>query len=298
MNKLMYNRWILIGIPYGWLILFFITPLFIIFGIALSDPAFSIPPYSPVLEIKSGIAGIVQYFSELDFENFFTVLQDGVYFSSYINSLEMAAITVFWCFLIGFPIAYGMSCAPSSWKPKLIMAINLTFWCSFLIRIYAWMVLLSKEGIVNHFLLAIGVIDSPLTILNTNFAVYLGLVYAYLPLMIFPVFATLEKLDHSLYEAARDLGCSHIKAFYLVTLPLSLPGILAGCFLVFIPVTGEFIVPSLLGNSSTPVIGRVLWTEFFTNGDWPIAAAISILLMTFLVIPIILSQVFKKEREA
>ncbi|MFD1381858.1 ABC transporter permease [Rhodanobacter aciditrophus] len=298
MSKLFYNRWVLIGIPYGWLLLFFIAPLFIILGISLSDPAFSIPPYTPILEVQRGLEGVWQYLSELDVENFITVFQDRVYFASYLNSLEMAAITVFWCLIIGFPIAYGMSCAPASWKPKLIMAINLTFWCSFLIRIYAWMVLLSKEGVINHLLIALGVIDTPLTILNTNFAVYLGLVYAYLPLMIFPVFATLEKLDNSVYEAARDLGCSHTKAFYFITLPLSLPGILAGCFLVFIPVTGEFIVPSLLGNSSTPVIGRVLWTEFFTNGDWPIAAAISIFLMMFLVVPIILSQVFKKDKEA
>ncbi|WP_221796550.1 ABC transporter permease [Oceanobacter mangrovi] len=287
------RRWMLIGVPYSWLLLFFLIPFVIVMGISLSDPAIAIPPYAPVLDVQQGLAGIWQYFSQLDFENFQMVLEDEVYFTSYLNSLKMSFVTTLLCLLLGYPIAYAIASAPGSWKPNLIMAINLTFWCSFLIRIYAWIVLLSNQGVINQILLALGVIDTPIRILNTDFATYLGLVYAYLPLMIFPIYATLEKLDNSVYEASRDLGCSHIGSFVRVTLPLSRPGILAGCFLVFVPVTGEYIVPSLLGNSSTPVIGRVLWNEFFSNGDWPLAASISVLLMLVLVVPIVLYQFFQ-----
>ncbi len=297
MNLPISRRNLLIGIPYTWLLLFFLIPFVIVMSISLSDPVIAIPPYSPVLNTHDGLAGVWNYLTQLDFENFAIVLEDDVYLSSYLNSVQMALTTTLLCLLLGYPIAYAIASSPMHWKTRFIMAINLTFWCSFLIRIYAWIVLLGNQGVVNNILLSLGVIDSPIQMLNTDFAVYLGLVYAYLPLMIFPIYATLEKLDNSVYEASRDLGCSHMESFFRVTLPLSRPGMLAGAFLVFVPVTGEYIVPSLLGNASTPVIGRVLWNEFFSNGDWPLAASISVLLMLVLVLPIVLYQFFSNRNE-
>ncbi len=286
----MLRKWLLIGIPYLWLLVFFLVPFAIVVKIALSDSTMAMPPYLPVLDTGSGWRGLMDYLGALDAENFFYVLEDSVYAVAYLNSVKIAAVATAVCLLLGYPVAYAIASAPPTWKPTLIMLINLPFWTSFLIRIYAWIVVLSKEGVLNHTLLALGLIDEPLTILNTTFAVYLGLVYAYVPLMIFPIYATLEKLDTSVYEAARDLGCSRIGAFFRVTLPMSRPGIVAGCFLVFIPATGEFVIPSLLGNATSPMIGRLLWEEFFVNNDWPLAAAISVLLLAILVVPIILYQ--------
>ena len=292
-----YRKWVLIGFPYLWLVAFFLVPFAIVLKISLSDGILAMPPYLPVLDIGGGWSAFIDYLRQLDFENFTFVLEDSVYATAYLNSLRIAAITTGITLLLGYPVAYAIASAPNSWKPALIMLINLPFWTSFLIRIYAWIVVLSKEGVLNHMLLALGVIDEPLTILNTTFAVYLGLVYAYIPLMIFPIYATLEKLDTSVYEAARDLGCSRLGAFFRVTLPMSRPGIIAGCFLVFIPATGEFVVPSLLGNSQTPMIGRMLWEEFFVNNDWPLAAAISVLLLLILVLPIVLYQFYQQSAE-
>lgn len=286
----MLRKWLLIGTPYLWLLVFFLVPFAIVVKIALSDSTMAMPPYLPVLDTGSGWRGLMDYLRALDAENFLYVLEDSVYAVAYLNSVKIAAVATAVCLLLGYPVAYAIASAPAAWKPTLIMLINLPFWTSFLIRIYAWIVVLSKEGVLNHTLLALGLIDEPLTILNTTFAVYLGLVYAYVPLMIFPIYATLEKLDTSVYEAARDLGCSRIGAFFRVTLPMSRPGIMAGCFLVFIPATGEFVIPSLLGNATSPMIGRLLWEEFFVNNDWPLAAAISVLLLAILVVPIILYQ--------
>jgi putrescine transport system permease protein len=192
--------------------------------------------------------------------------------------------------LIGYPIAYGIARANTEWRATLLMLVILPFWTSFLIRVYAWMGILGTEGLLNQLLLALGLIETPLTILNTNWAVYIGIVYTYLPFMILPIYASLEKLDNSLLEAAIDLGCSRLRAFWLITMPLSKNGVVAGCFLVFIPALGEFVIPSLLGGSRTLMIGKVLWEEFFSNRDWPVASAVAIILLLILIIPIILFQ--------
>ena len=216
--------------------------------------------------------------------------EDGIYLKAYINSVKVAAIATLLTLLIGYPIAYGMARAPQEWRATLMMLVILPFWTSFLIRVYAWMGILSNEGFLNQLLMWTGIIGEPLTILNTNTAVYIGIVYTYLPFMILPIYAALERMDGSLIEAAEDLGCSRAQAFWLVTIPLSRPGIAAGSFLVFIPALGEFVIPSLLGGSGTLMIGKVLWEEFFSNRDWPVASAVAVVLLLILVIPIVLFQ--------
>ena len=293
------RRLFLIAVPYFWLLALFLVPFAIVLKIALSDIELSIPPYTPTLDLSEGWAGIKDFFSQLDFENFVFLTEDDLYWRSYLSSLMIALISTLITLIVGFPIAYGMAQAKDEWRPTLMMLVILPFWTSFLIRVYSWMGILSNEGFLNQFLLWLGVIDSPLTILNTNWAVYIGIVYTYLPFMILPIYATLEKLDGSLLEAAEDLGCSRTSAFWLVTMPLSKSGIIAGCFLVFIPALGEFVIPSLLGGSGTLMIGKVLWEEFFSNRDWPVASAVAVILLLILVIPIILFQRNEqKQREA
>jgi len=284
------RRAILIAIPYLWLLLLFLVPFGIVLKIALSDYALSIPPYAPQLDLSGGWTAIKEYLAALDLENFVFLTEDELYWKAYLSSLQIAAIATFLTLLVGFPIAYGMANAPQEWRPTLMMLIILPFWTSFLIRVYAWIGILANEGYLNQLLLATGLISEPLTILNTNTAVYIGIVYPSLPFMVLPIYATLEKLDGSLLEAAEDLGCSRISAFWSVTVPLSKAGVIAGCFLVFIPALGEFVIPSLLGGSDTLMIGKVLWEEFFNNRDWPVASAVAIILLAILIIPIILFQ--------
>ncbi len=284
------RRLFLIAVPYLWLLALFLVPFLIVLKISLSDPAIARPPYTPTLDIALGWQGLKDFFSQLDFENFTFLTEDALYWKAYLSSLQIAVISTLITLLVGFPIAYGMAKAPSEWRPTLMMLVILPFWTSFLIRIYAWMGILSNEGYLNQILMWSGLIDEPLKILNTNIAVYIGIVYTYLPFMILPIYSTLEKLDESLLEAAEDLGCSRLSAFWLVTMPLSKPGIIAGCFLVFIPAIGEFVIPSLLGGSQTLMIGKVLWEEFFSNRDWPVASAVAVILLLVLVIPIILFQ--------
>ena len=294
------GRKILVAIPYGWLLVLFLVPFAIVLKISLSDIALSIPPYTPTLDISAGWAGLRDFFSQLDFENFVFLTEDDLYWKAYLSSLQIAFLSTFLTLLVGFPIAYGMARAPEEWRPTLMMLVILPFWTSFLIRVYAWMGILSNEGLLNQFLMWLGIIDSPLTLLNTQIAVYIGIVYTYLPFMILPIYATLERMDASLLEAAEDLGCSRMSAFWLVTLPLARPGVVAGCFLVFIPALGEFVIPSLLGGSGTLMIGKVLWEEFFNNRDWPVASAVAIILLLILIIPIILfqrNQQLSRERE-
>ena len=294
------GRKLLVAVPYAWLLVLFLIPFLIVLKISLSDVALSIPPYTPTLDLSAGWEGIRTFFSELDFENYVFLTTDDLYWKSYLSSLQIALISTFITLLVGFPIAYGMARAPEEWRPTLMMLVILPFWTSFLIRVYAWIGILSTEGFLNQFLLWIGLIDAPLTILNTNTAVYIGIVYTYLPFMILPIYAALEKLDGSLLEAAEDLGCSRTTAFWLITLPLSRPGVIAGCFLVFIPALGEFVIPSLLGGSETLMIGKVLWEEFFSNRDWPVASAVAIILLLILIIPIIMfqrNQQISRERE-
>ncbi|MGV2187362.1 ABC transporter permease [Rhizobium rhizogenes] len=294
---LVVRKWLLILPPFLWLLVFFGVPFAFVAKIAMSNSTLAMPPYLPVFDPSAGWNGLKAFVGQLHFDNFRIVLADNIYIEAYLNSIGIAFVATFLSLVFGYPIAYAIASSPQKWKPALIMAINLPFWTSFLIRIYAWIVLLSKEGVINHLLISLGVISEPLPILNTTFAVYIGMVYAYIPLMIFPIYATLEKLDTSIYEAARDLGCSRVGAFFRVTLPLSLPGIFGGCFLVFIPMTGEYVIPSLLGNTGVPMIGRVLWDEFFINNDWPLASAISVLLLVLLVVPIILYQFYRQRRE-
>lgn len=286
----MLRRRLLILIPYLWLFLLFLVPFGIVTKIALSDAALAIPPYLPKFDLSTGWDGFMASMRELDLENFVFLTEDALYWKAYLSSLKIAAIGTFLSLLVGFPLAYAMSRAPQEWRATLVMLVILPFWTSFLIRIYAWIGILSNEGFLNQFLLWIGLISEPLVILNTSIAVYIGIVYAYLPFLVLPVYSALEKLDDSLLEAAEDLGCSRIQAFWAITVPLSKSGVIAGCFLVFIPVLGEFVIPSLLGGSNTLMIGKVLWEEFFSNRDWPVASAVAIILLLILIIPIVLFQ--------
>lgn len=292
-----YRRLFLISVPYVWLLALFLVPFIIVLKISLSDIALSIPPYTPTLDLSEGWAGIKDFFSKLDFDNFLFLKSDPLYWKAYVSSLQIAILSTTMTLLVGYPIAYGMARAPEEWRATLMMMVILPFWTSFLIRVYSWMGILGKEGFLNSALIWLGIVDEPLTILNTNTAVYIGIVYTYLPFMILPIYAALEKLDISLLEAAEDLGCTRTSAFWLVTLPLSRPGIVAGCFLVFIPVIGEFVIPSLLGGSNTLMIGKILFEEFSSNRDWPVASAVAVLLLLIVVVPIVLFQ-RSQERQA
>ena len=293
------QRRFLIAIPYAWLLLLFLVPFVIVLKISLSNIALAIPPYAPTLSWQEGWQGVVAFFRALDFDNFLFLTQDALYWKAYLSSLRIAFISTLLTLLIGFPIALGMANAPERFRPLLMLMVILPFWTSFLIRIYSWMGILNSEGLLNQLLLWVGVVDEPLKLLNTNLAVYIGIVYTYLPFMVLPVYATLEKLNPALLEAAEDLGCGRIQSFWLVTAPLSRPGVIAGCFLVFIPALGEFVIPSLLGGSQTLMIGKVLWEEFFSNRDWPVASAVAVVLLLILIVPIILFQRNEqKQREA
>ncbi|WP_108813581.1 ABC transporter permease subunit [Loktanella sp. Alg231-35] len=285
-----WRRIALISVPYFWLLGLFLVPFFIVLKISLSDIALAIPPYTPTLELSEGWSGLRDLVAQLDFENFAFLADDDLYWKSYLSSVQIAFISTFICLLIGFPIAYGMANAPTEWQPTLMLLVILPFWTSFLIRVYSLIGLLSQEGMINQFLMWIGIINEPLMILNTNWAVYIGIVYTYCPFMILPIYATLIKLDASLLEAAEDLGCSRTEAFWRITIPLSKAGIIAGCFLVFIPALGEFVIPSLLGGSGTLMIGKVLFEEFFANRDWPVASAVAVILLLILIIPIVMYQ--------
>ncbi|MGB8622400.1 MAG: ABC transporter permease subunit [Paracoccaceae bacterium] len=285
-----YRRAFVLAVPYLWLLALFLIPFVIVLKISLSDIALAIPPYTPTLDFTAGWEGLRKFFSGLDLENFTFLTQDDLYWRAYVSSLKIAGLATIATLLVGYPVAYGMSRAPEEWRPTLMMLVILPFWTSFLIRVYSWMGILSQEGVLNQFLLWTGAISEPLQILNTNWAVYIGIIYGYLPFMILPIYAALEKMDVSLLEAAEDLGCSRVKAFWLITVPLSKTGVIAGCFLVFIPAIGEFVIPSILGGSRTLMIGKVLWEEFFSNRDWPVASAVAVVLLLILVIPIILFQ--------
>jgi len=286
-NRRSWARWLVVIIPYAWSLLFFLIPFLIVFKISFSASAIAQPPYTPVFNHLSDlIVGIKQF----SFDNYVWLTQDSLYFRAYVSSLIIAVVSTFLVLLVGFPMAYGMARAPRSWQPTLVMLVILPFWTSFLIRVYAWIGILKKEGLLNQFLLWTGLIHEPLTILNTNWAVYIGIVYSYLPFMVLPLYAALERLDTTLLEAASDLGCPPVKAFWKITWPLALPGVVAGCFLVFIPVTGEFVIPDLLGGSGTLMIGKTLWTEFFNNRDWPLSSAVAVILLLILVIPIVIFQ--------
>ena len=274
------------SVPYLWLLLFFLVPFAIVLKISFSTAQIAMPPYAPLLHWVS--EKVVQV--QLDFGNFAFLVQDNLYWSAYLTSIGVASVSTMICLLVGYPIAYSIARSAPSTRNILMLMIVLPFWTSFLLRVYAWIGILKSNGLLNNFLMWLGVIHEPLQILQTYTAVYIGIVYSYLPFMILPLYANLEKMDMTLLEAAYDLGCKPWQAFYKITLPLSLPGIVAGCLLVFIPAVGEFVIPSLLGSPGMLMIGKVLWTEFFNNRDWPVASAVAIALLMFLVIPIMYYQ--------
>jgi putrescine transport system permease protein len=242
------RRKLLIAIPYLWLIVFFLVPFFLVFKISFSTTAIAIPPYTPVFQLTDGFAGFLEELRQLTVDNYLWLTQDPLYLRSYLSSLWIAGVSTLLALLVGYPLAYGMARAPAAWRPLLVMLVILPFWTSFLIRVYAWIGILRREGLLNQFLMWLGVIDEPLGIINTNTAVYIGIVYSYLPFMVLPLYAALERMDETLIEAAEDLGCTRLQAFWKITFPLSLPGVVAGCMLVFIPAVGEFVIPDLLGG--------------------------------------------------
>lgn len=280
------GRAAVITLPYAWLLLFLLLPILIVLKISLAEIALASPPYTSMLQWIDERTLALQ----LHLGNYAYLWQDPLYLGAYLNSLKVAAVSTAFCLLIGYPMAYAIARAPSSWRIVLLMLVILPFWTSFLIRVYAWIGLLQGNGLINHLLLSIGLIDQPLVLLHSNFAVYLGIVYSYLPFMILPLYATLVRMDLTLLEAAADLGCPPWKAFLTVTLPLSMPGVIAGSLLVFIPAVGEFVIPDLLGGPDSLMIGRVLWTEFFSNRDWPVAAAVAVAMLAVILIPLLLFQ--------
>jgi putrescine transport system permease protein len=281
-------------IPYLWLIAFFLVPFIIVAKISLSQTAMALPPYTPVLDLAGGWTGLKDFAARLTVDAYALIGSDELYLNSYLKSLEVAGVSTALLLLIGYPFAYGIARAPGGLQPLLVMLVVLPFWTSFLIRVYAWINILQRDGLLNDVLMALHVVDAPIAWLSSDTAIYIGIVYSYLPFMVLPLYATLEKIDQSLLEAAADLGCPRWKAFWRVTLPLSWPGVAAGALLCFIPITGEFVIPDLLGGSNSLMIGQTLWTEFFSNRDWPVASAIAVTLLALLLIPILIYERLQK----
>ncbi|HEX8587110.1 MULTISPECIES: ABC transporter permease subunit [Pseudomonas] len=277
------GRQAVIGVPFLWLFLFFALPFLIVIKISFAEADVAIPPYTEIFTYVEQKLDIV-----LNFANYALLTSDDLYISAYLGSLKMAFISTVLCLLIGYPMAYGISIARKEMQTVLLLLIMMPTWTAILIRVYAWMGILSNNGLLNAFLMWLGVISEPLQILNTNLAVYIGVVYSYLPFMILPLYANLVKHDQSLLEAASDLGSSTFNSFWKITVPLSKNGIIAGCMLVFIPVVGEFVIPELLGGPETLMIGKVLWQEFFNNRDWPVASSLAVVMLLILIVPIIL----------
>jgi putrescine transport system permease protein len=280
------GRTLVIAVPWFWLLLFFLVPFLIVLKISFAETRWlGSPPYTPLLEWVDN-----QVRFKLNVGNYLFLANESLYIDAFLSSLKVATVSTLCCLLIGYPMAYGIARTPSNWRNVLLMLVILPFWTSFLLRVYAWMGLLGNNGVFNNLLIAIGVIDEPIVMLQTDFAMYVGIVYSYLPFMILPLYANLEKHDPSLLEAAIDLGSRPWRAFLSITWPLSMPGVIAGCMLVFIPVVGEFVIPRMLGGTDSLMIGRVLWDEFFLNRNWPVASAVAVALLLVLVIPIVLFQ--------
>jgi len=275
-------------IPALWLAVFFAFPFLLVLRLSLSDTALAIPPYTPQLDLGAGVAGIKAFFGALDLEMYRRLTGDPFYLNAYLNSLKFAATGTILALLVGYPMAYGMARCRPGVRSVLLMLVILPFWTSFLIRVYAWVGILKPQGLFNAFLGFLGL--EPMTLLYTPAAVQIGLVYSYLPFMVLPLYAALERLDDTLLEAAADLGSPPWKSFWQVTWPLSIPGVIAGCLLCFIPMVGEFVIPDLLGGPGSLMIGRSVWMEFFANRDWPFASAVAIVMLITLVLPIVLYQ--------
>ncbi|MDA0662744.1 MAG: ABC transporter permease subunit [Proteobacteria bacterium] len=282
------GRTLVTAIPFAWLALFFLAPFIIIMLISLSTQRFGIPPYEPLIADGEILAKL---------DNYAFLIDDPLYLNALISSLRIAALSAAIALLVGYPIALAIARSPRRHRPLLLLAVVLPFWTSFLIRVYAWMGILRNEGLVNGALMGLGIIDTPLPMMQSAFAVHLGIVYSYLPFMVLPLYASLERQDESLLEAAADLGATPWRAFWTVTFPLSLPGVLAGFLLVFIPAVGEFVIPELLGDSGTLMIGKVLWTEFFNNRDWPLAAALAVMVLSLIVAPLAWLEHIRLKRE-
>ena len=281
---------LIVAMPYLWLIAFFLAPFLIVLKISFSQTALAMPPYVPVLDLDAGIAGVRDLLSSLSVANYLNLAGDELYAFSYLKSLKVVALSTAMPIVLGIPLAYAMARAPRRLQPVFVLLIVLPFFTSFLIRVYAWVTILQHDGLLNRALTALGVINQPVGFLATDTAVYIGLVYSYLPFMVLPLHASLTRLDENLLEAAADLGCPRWKTFFVITLPLASRGIGAGTLLCFVPIVGEFVVPDLLGGSDTGMIGQTLWTEFFANKDWPAAAAVAVVLLILLMIPIALYQ--------
>ncbi|MBV8934956.1 MAG: ABC transporter permease subunit [Alphaproteobacteria bacterium] len=285
------GRLVLIGAPFLWLALFFLLPLLIVIKISLAQSTIGIPPYTPLLVI--GNSGLEWHWT---LANYAVIAGDELYLRAYLGSIANAALATALCLLIGYPVAYAIVRSRGVRRQMLLFLVIMPFWTSFLIRVYAWIAILEPQGLLNQLLIASGLVTGPLPLLNNQFSVQLGLIYSYLPFMILPLYGSLSALDQSLVEAAADLGARPLQSFLRVILPLTLPGIAAGSLLVLIPATGEFVIPDLLGGPDTLMIGKVLWDEFFNNRDWPVAAAVAVVLVGALAIPLLAAQRFV-ERE-
>ena len=277
---------VVVAVPYIWLLIFFLAPFFMVLKISLAESVYAQPPFTPLFEwVSEGVLAI-----RIVFDNFLFLWEDSLYLNTYLSSIKISSISTVLCLLIGYPIAYGIVRSSPTARNIFLLMVILPFWTSFLLRVYAWMGLLADQGTVNNLLIWLGVIDEPIRMLYTEFSVYVGIVYTYLPFMILPLYANMEKLDISLLEAAADLGAKPAVTFFTVTLPMTLPGIIAGSLLVFIPATGEYVIPDLLGGGNVQMIGRVLYNEFTANTDWPVASAVAIVLLLVLVLPMMLYQ--------
>lgn len=279
------GRSLIIAAPFAWLFIFLFVPFLLVFKISFADLQFGVPPYTPLLEFKDESLNFV-----LHLRGYLLLFNDNLYLATYVSSVKMAAITTVVCIFIGYPMAYYIARANPTTRNYLLLAVILPFWTSLLLRVYAWVGILRNDGILNSVLMWAGITDTPLEIYRTDLAVYIGLVYAYLPFFILPLYASLVKLDTRLLEAAYDLGARPLTAFMNVTLPLSMPGVIAGAMLVFIPAVGEYVVPEMLGGANTLMMGRVMWNEFFNNADWPMAAAVTCVMVLLLIVPLIFFQ--------
>ncbi|MDX1736911.1 MAG: ABC transporter permease subunit [Alphaproteobacteria bacterium] len=286
---------IVLVLPYAWLLLFFLIPFLLVLKVSLAEPQYARPPYTPLWEWVDDIYLQIT----VTFENYSYLWEDELYYETYLNSVVIAINSTLLCLVLGYPMAYAIIRTPGTMRSILLLMVILPFWTSFLLRVYAWMGILGQGGTLNNFLIYLGIIETPIQFLYTKFAVYLGIVYSYLPFMILPLYANMEKLDATLNEAAADLGAKPISTFLTVTLPLTLPGIIAGSLLVFIPATGEYVIPDLLGGGNVNMIGRQLYNEFGANKDWPVASAVAIALLVLLVVPMMIYQYYQaKETEA
>jgi putrescine transport system permease protein len=282
------GRTLVIAAPFIWLVLFFLVPFVLVLKISFANAQLSVPPYTDLVQIKDGIVNFA-----FQLGHYLFLMQDSLYVATYLSSLKMAAISTVFCLVIGYPMAYYIARSNPATRNLLMMAVMLPFWTSFLIRVYAWIGILKDDGLLNHFLIGIGLLSSPLRLYHSDAGVYIGMVYSYLPFLVMPLYAHLVKMDLTLLEAAYDLGAKPWTVFFRITLPLSKNGIIAGCLLVFIPAVGEYVIPELLGGADTLMIGRVMWDEFFNDVDWPMASAVTVAMVLLLLVPMAVFQYYQ-----